>query len=217
MPGPSVPAAAPTGPIPPPLNGLPWGTTRPDGQVWLNPTSLGFLQMLWAALQGSGGIIDQQLAISFAGQLAQLRHELDQLLPLILTTARRARATSGDATDFTWPIVTSEALPARSGVNIWSNAGAFNARKADCTSAIGAPKDLHGFVKAAYGAGDTAIVQFAGILDGLTGLTPGPVWLGPAGTLVSTPNTTGGQINQQAGIAVQATTALFAPQLVEGT
>lgn len=45
-------------PLPPPLFQLPWGTLRNDGTVYLTPQALGFLQALWAGLQGGGGVID---------------------------------------------------------------------------------------------------------------------------------------------------------------
>lgn len=52
------PVLAPGGPIPPPVLQLPWGQVGPGGTVTLTPQALEFLQLLWSALQGGGGIID---------------------------------------------------------------------------------------------------------------------------------------------------------------
>lgn len=46
-----------TFPIPPPSWRLPWGDMR-NGQVYLNNNAINFLQLVWAAIQGAGGITD---------------------------------------------------------------------------------------------------------------------------------------------------------------
>lgn len=54
--------------VPPPVLQLPWGTVGPNGDVTLTSTSFEFLQLLWAALQGQGGVFDATiLGIPAAG------------------------------------------------------------------------------------------------------------------------------------------------------
>lgn len=57
MAGPSTPVIA-TFPVPPPVFNFPWGMVGPGGTVMLTPMSIEFLQILWASIQGAGGIID---------------------------------------------------------------------------------------------------------------------------------------------------------------
>lgn len=45
-------------PVPPPPMQLEWTTRGPDGLTRLTPPAMDFLQKLWAAVQGSGGVID---------------------------------------------------------------------------------------------------------------------------------------------------------------
>lgn len=94
MPGPSNPALAPLRPIPPPVIQLPWGELR-SGHVWLNQTSLEFLQLLWAMIQGQGGVLDQiLLALDISGVVTGLASGLIEqddraaLFPAPLATAR---------------------------------------------------------------------------------------------------------------------------------
>lgn len=67
-------------------------------------------------------------------------------------------------------ILTSEALAAGDLVNIWSNSGTANVRKADATTE---GKEANGFVLAAFASGVAATVYHEGKVTGLTGLTPG--------------------------------------------
>lgn len=62
MPGPNTPTTASL-PVPPPVLNLPWGRVQAGGDVLLTVQAIQFLQELWAALQGQGGVIDQQLFI----------------------------------------------------------------------------------------------------------------------------------------------------------
>lgn len=89
MPGPNTPSAA-SAPIPPPFQNLPFGQVRESGQVYLSVPAIQFLQELWAALQGQGGILDilvllfQSPAITSAQTTAlinQLAAELMLLTP----------------------------------------------------------------------------------------------------------------------------------------
>lgn len=66
MANPSIPVVAPGGPIPPPVLQLPWGKVGPNGDVSLTSSAYEFLQLLWSALQGGGGIIDLT-TVSLAG------------------------------------------------------------------------------------------------------------------------------------------------------
>jgi hypothetical protein len=103
-------------------------------------------------------------------------------------------------------ITTSEALSAGDFVNIHNSTGA-KARKADATTA---GKEAHGFVLSAYGSAVAATVYFEGTNTGVTGQTPGVVFLQTtAGTAGATAPSTSGNIVQKLGIAVSATAINF--------
>lgn len=99
-------------------------------------------------------------------------------------------------------IITSEALAAGDFVNIWNSTGA-KVRKADATVA---GKEAHGFVLAGAAAGAAATVYFEGTNTGVTGQTPGPVFLSTtAGVATATAPSTAGNVVQRIGFAVSAT------------
>ena len=80
-------------PIPPPLGNLPWGSIGPDGQVYLNQTSLSFLQMLWSQMQGQGGQIDLSVLNLDApgttiGRIAAMVEQIAAQLPLMTPPPR---------------------------------------------------------------------------------------------------------------------------------
>lgn len=60
---PNTPVTA-SSPVPPPFQNLPFGQVRGDGQVYLSTVAIQFLQELWAAIQGQGGVIDLVLTSS---------------------------------------------------------------------------------------------------------------------------------------------------------
>ena len=102
-------------------------------------------------------------------------------------------------------ITTSEALAAGDFVNIWNSTGA-KARKADATT----EKPAHGFVLAAVGSGAAATVYFEGMNTGVTGQTPGTVFLSTtAGIASGTAPSGSGNIVQRLGVAVSATEINF--------
>lgn len=105
-------------------------------------------------------------------------------------------------------IVASEALAAGDLVNIWSNAGTANVRKADASTA---GKEAHGFVLAAVSASASATVYFEGTNTQCTGLTPGVQFLSgaTAGKTVATAPTGTGKVVQRVGFAVSATALNF--------
>lgn len=106
-------------------------------------------------------------------------------------------------------ITTSETLSAGDFVNIWNSSGA-KARKADATTA---GKEAHGFVLSAYGSSASATVYFEGTNTGVSGQTPGPVFLGTtAGTATSTAPSSSGNIVQRIGFAISATAINFQSQ-----
>jgi hypothetical protein len=70
----------------------------------------------------------------------------------------------------TQTVLASEALSAGDLVNVWSNAGTANVRKADASAA---GKQAHGFVLSAVSSGANATVYFEGAITGLSGMTPG--------------------------------------------
>jgi len=103
-------------------------------------------------------------------------------------------------------VLASEALVI-GPVNIYNNSGTANVRKASAASTL-APAS--GFVKVAFGSGATAQVFGVGVLTGLSGLTPGPVFLGvTAGSFQAASPTTTGQNSQECGWAYSATSLFF--------
>ena len=103
-------------------------------------------------------------------------------------------------------IVTSEALAAGDFVNIHNSTGA-KARKADATTA---GKEAHGFVLAAVTSGGNATVYFEGTNTQVTGQTPGNVYLQTtAGTGGATIPSASGNVVQQLGVAISATSINF--------
>lgn len=106
-------------------------------------------------------------------------------------------------------IITSEALAASDFVNIWNSTGA-KVRKADATVA---GKEAHGFVLAGAAAGAPATVYFEGTNTGVTGQTPGPVFLSTtAGLATATAPSAAGNVVQRIGFAVSATAVNFQSQ-----
>jgi hypothetical protein len=106
-------------------------------------------------------------------------------------------------------ITASEALSAGDFVNIWNSTGA-KARKADA-SVQG--KEAWGFVLAGVSNGATATVYLAGPNTGVTGHTPGPVFLSASvpGAATATAPSGSGQIIQSVGVAFSATAINFVP------
>lgn len=102
-------------------------------------------------------------------------------------------------------VVASEALSAGDIVNLWSNTGTANVRKAD--NATG--KAAHGFVVQAYSGAATAHVCTLGDNLSLSGMTVGQVYLGTSGGVTSTPPSAAGSIVQDLGFAVSASKLLF--------
>lgn len=238
MANPDAPSAA-SFPIPPPAFNFPWGTVGANGTVMLTPMSIEFLQLLWASIQGGGGVIDLVLAAlsssasveaevlgllaadpRIAAALGAMRGEVARLDAAIeaavVLALQRPPTLPQPPADITYGLVSSENLAASTLVNVWSDGGAFHAREADTTDTLANAHEAHGFVRQACTSGDTALVVFSGVLTGLSGLTPGPAYLGPTGTVTSTPNVTPGQISQQVGIAVAADTLIFQPQPAVG-
>ncbi|HCE46161.1 MAG TPA: hypothetical protein DET40_21665 [Lentisphaeria bacterium] len=108
-------------------------------------------------------------------------------------------------------LVASEALSARSLVNIWNDTGTEKARKADASNG----RRANGFVLEAFDQGATATVYLEGTITGLTSKTAGaPQYLSAdaAGTMVEATDATTGEISQEVGIAVSATEVSFEPQ-----
>lgn len=103
-------------------------------------------------------------------------------------------------------ITASENLAAGDFVSIWNSTGA-KVRKADATVA---GKEAHGYVIAAVLSGAAATVYFEGSNPGVTGQTPGPVYLSTtAGQATATPPSAAGNVVQQVGFAISATVVNF--------
>lgn len=106
-------------------------------------------------------------------------------------------------------IQASENLAAGDFVNVWNSSGA-RIRKADATTA---GKEAHGFVLAAVTSGANGTVYFEGTNTGVSGQTPGPVFLHTtAGQASATAPGTAGNVVQRIGFAVSATAINFQSQ-----
>ena len=106
-------------------------------------------------------------------------------------------------------LTTSEAIASGDFVNIWNSSGA-KVRKADATVA---GKEAHGFVLVGVGSGAAATVYFEGTNTGVTGQTPGPVFLSTtAGVATSTAPSGSGNVVQRIGFATSATAINFQSQ-----
>lgn len=101
-------------------------------------------------------------------------------------------------------IVASEALVAGDFVNIYSNAGVANVRKAIATSDN---MRAYGYVQAAVVSLASATVFFDDTNAAQSGMVAGPQWLSDtvAGKTVGTPPSAVGTISQEIGVAVSAT------------
>jgi hypothetical protein len=101
-------------------------------------------------------------------------------------------------------LVASEALSAGNLVNVWSNAGVANVRKADGSTS---GKEAHGYVLTAVAAAGTATVYFQGQNTQCVGLTPGVQYL--SGVTAGVPSSTAavgtGKIVQVIGFAFSST------------
>lgn len=106
-------------------------------------------------------------------------------------------------------VVTSEALTAGQLVNFWSSSGA-KVRKADSVSGYVAD----GYVMQNYSTSDVAVVYTSGENPFLSGLTVGPLYLGTAGAVSSSP---GSGTIQRVGFAVSATKMVFAREAPAAT
>lgn len=104
--------------------------------------------------------------------------------------------------------VATEAIPAGSLVNLYSNDGTFSVRNARA-NVVG--KEAHGYLLTPVVNGGTAVVFFAGMNDKMSGLTVGVQYLSPVtpGACSTSPPSTVGQIYQQVGIAISETSLLF--------
>jgi hypothetical protein len=106
-------------------------------------------------------------------------------------------------------ITASENLAANDLVSVWNSTGA-KVRKADASTA---GKEAHGFVLSAVTSGNPATVYFEGMNSGLTGLTPGVVFLSTTpGTVTSTAPSASGNIVQRVGFATSTTAMNFQSQ-----
>jgi hypothetical protein len=111
-------------------------------------------------------------------------------------------------------IPASENLAAGNLVNIWSNSGAANARKADATTA---GKEAVGFVLAAVTAPANATVYRTSQSNTqMSGLTPGAKYFlaTTAGGITATAPSGSGNVVQSIGTAINATTLSFNPGAV---
>lgn len=109
-------------------------------------------------------------------------------------------------------IQASENLSAGELVNVHDVAGSPRVRRADASNG----RIAGGFVLAGVASGSNATVFFEGAITGLSGLTSGSKMFLSAttpGAATATAPTTAGQYYQQIGIAADATTISFSPQM----
>lgn len=109
-------------------------------------------------------------------------------------------------------ITTSEALSVGNICNVYTSGGAARVQKANATDLT---KPANAFVTAAFANGASATVYFPGqVVTGLSSLTPGTTyWLDvTGGAITATPPSSSGNGVQQIGVALSASTLLFAPQ-----
>lgn len=107
-----------------------------------------------------------------------------------------------------YSVTASEALLAGDWVNIWNSAGNFRVRKADATTQ---GKEAHGFVLANVASSGVATVYGVGNNTGVSGQTPGPVYLSTTpGQGTSVPPSASGNVVQNLGVATSATSVNFA-------
>lgn len=103
------------------------------------------------------------------------------------------------------------AIAANSLVNVYSNSGTLSLRPADNTVA---GSEANAYSTAAIASGATGTVNLGnGIVTGFSGLTIGAMaYLGTVGAVVSAAPSASGNIVQQVGKALSATSIQFAPQ-----
>jgi hypothetical protein len=149
---------------------------------------------------GAGGVAEVIATQVGGGGAANLIPSLDAAGKLDVTMMP-----TGTAAD-TGVITASENLAAGDFVNIWNSTGA-KARKADATVA---GKEAMGFVLSAVLSGASATVYFEGSNTGVTGQTPGPVYLSTtAGIATTTPPSAAGNVVQPIGFAISTTVVNF--------
>lgn len=108
-------------------------------------------------------------------------------------------------------VLASETIAAGAMVNVYNNAGTLNVRNADQSTASRG-KYCNGFCNVGISSAASGTVTFSGIVSGQTALTPGATqFLGTAGAITTTVNVTAGQICQEVGYALSATTMQFYP------
>lgn len=122
--------------------------------------------------------------------------------------ALTARVAALEALTPSATLTVSETITAGQLVNVASTG---LAQKADASTP---GKEAMAWAPDTITAPNAGLLYFAGKIEGLSGLTPGPVWLDPAvpGGITSTAPSTPGQVAQQVGIAVTADTVIFMPQ-----
>lgn len=105
-------------------------------------------------------------------------------------------------------IVTSENLAAGDIVNVYNNGGTLTARKADATAA---GKEANGFVISSSTSPTANTVYFDGTISGMSGLTIGATYYlsTTAGAVVTTAPSGSGNIVQEVGKALSASTMSF--------
>jgi hypothetical protein len=158
-------------------------------------------------IQNNAGVLTEAVAIQTSGGAADAGK-----IPALDSSGRLDTSMmpvgSGMEADV---IPASENLAAGNLVNIWNNSGAANARKADATTA---GKEAMGFVLAAVTAPANATVYRTSQSNTqMSGLTPGAKYFlsTTAGGVTATAPSGSGNVVQQVGTAINATTLSFNP------
>ena len=111
-------------------------------------------------------------------------------------------------TTTTASIQASEVLVSGDLVNIWNSTGA----KVRRATAANSGKEAHGFIISNYNPGDMATVYLEGTNTYVTGLTPGIQFLSESLGLCSV-TAPASKIIQRVGLAIDATTLFFQPEV----
>lgn len=158
-------------------------------------------------IQNNAGVLTEAVAVQISGGAADAG-KIPALDPSGRFDSSMMPVGLGAEADV---IPASENLAAGDLVNIWSNAGVANARKADATTA---GKVAVGFVLAAVTAPSNATVYRASQSNTqVSGLTPGAKYFlsTTAGGITATAPSGSGNVVQAVGTAINATTLSFNP------
>lgn len=116
---------------------------------------------------------------------------------------------AASASNPTATILASASIAAGDLVNVYNNSGTANVRPADNTSSS---TFANGVALSAISSAASGVITFGAVtVTGLSGLTPGTLFLSTSGGVTSTAPSSAGDVIQNCGLAITATTAVFNP------